>query len=184
MQSVYTPWFSSVETHFLNHNTYMYVIISQWKLPLKNFRIPKPYDFRIGIHEFNHEHILYIIYYIFIVLNIHKYQIDPLLTWFQTTPCAANPFLSYLRNVKHFYKIKNNVTYSRSTPWTTRTTFDQNSELTRIEPIPPFITTQLSRGINVCGILITCICNDDCLAIVFSIVLRQIIFLWRLQPTS
>ena len=45
-----------------------------------------------------------------------------------------------------------NVTSLRSTPLTTRTTFDQNSEHTGIEPIPPVIANQLSHGINVCDI--------------------------------
>ena len=40
-----------------------------------------------------------------------------------------------------------NVTSSMPTPLTTITTFDQNSEQTGIEPIPPFIANQLSNGI-------------------------------------
>ena len=50
-----------------------------------------------------------------------------------------------------------NVTSLRSTPLTTRTTIDQNSEQTGIEPIPPFIANQLSHGINVCDI--ECVCR-------------------------
>ena len=41
-----------------------------------------------------------------------------------------------------------NVTSLRSTPFTTKTTFDQNSEQTGIEPIPPFIANRFSHGIN------------------------------------
>ena len=42
----------------------------------------------------------------------------------------------------------NNVTSSRSTPLTTRTTFDQNPDQIGIKPILPFITNQLSHVIN------------------------------------
>ena len=55
------------------------------------------------------------------------------------------------------YKLKmNNVTSSRSTPLTTRTMFDQNSEQTGMEPIQPFSANQLSHRINVCDIVCVC----------------------------
>ena len=45
------------------------------------------------------------------------------------------------------------VTSSRSTPLTARRTFVYNSEKNGIEPIPPFIADQLSRGVNECDIV-------------------------------
>ena len=41
-----------------------------------------------------------------------------------------------------------NVTSSRSTPLTSRTSFDQNPDQIGIDPILPFISNQLSHVIN------------------------------------
>ena len=71
---------------------------------------------------------------------------------------------SYLRNAKKFIKKIYNITLSRSTPLTTRMTFDQNTEQKRTEPIPLFIADPLSDGNNVWDI--ATVCKIDWLTIV------------------
>ena len=64
------------------------------------------------------------------------------------------------------------IASSKSTFLTTRTTIDQNSEYTGIQPIPPFIANQLSHGINMCDIV--CVHKIDLLAIGVKIGLRPL----------
>ena len=67
-------------------------------------------------------------------------------------------FISYLRDAKHFKEKMNDVvvTSARSTPLTTKTTFNHNSEQKGVVLIPPIIVNQLSHRINACDIASVC----------------------------
>ena len=85
------------------------------------------------------------------------------LQFFANHPTIILPAIPVLTSVA-FIKKMNNITLSRSTPLTTRMTFDQNTEQKRTEPIPLFIANPLSDGNNVWDI--ATVCKIDWLAIV------------------